>query len=209
MLSEVIRMNMVPWVQAEHPEWQDMNQPGGKPLKPEELAKSYVLGCSKSPYGDFFIRSQVALLKTFDYDGYNLDGFGCWSQCYCPACKQSYKEDTGGEIPVGTDMNNSAWRHYVKWRLWRYTAFVLRWTAALKAVKPDFVRRRGRLGRAAGALDGGRPLKEAMRCTASWTRRFSNCFGIFRPIRGAVCPIFHASLLPRSDGRPPGVDSRY
>jgi hypothetical protein len=139
VLSEVIRMNMVPWVQAEHPEWQDLNQPGGKPLKPEELAKSNVLGCWNSPYGDFFIRSQIALLKTFDFDGYNLDGFGCWSQCYCPACKRSYKEDTGGEIPVGADVNNSAWRHYVKWRLWRYTAFVQRWTAALKAVKPDFV----------------------------------------------------------------------
>jgi Trehalose utilisation len=139
VLSEVIRMNMVPWVQAEHPEWQDLNQPGGKPLKPEELAKSNVLGCWNSPYGDFFIRSQIALLKMFDFDGYNLDGFGCWSQCYCPACKRSYKEDAGGEIPVGADVNNSAWRHYVKWRLWRYTAFVQRWTAALKAVKPDFV----------------------------------------------------------------------
>ena len=139
VLGEAIRMNMVPWVQAEHPEWQDINQPDGKPLKPEELAKSNVLGCWNSPYGDFFIRSQVALLKTFDFDGYNLDGFGCWSQCYCPACKRSYKEDTGGEIPVGADVNNSAWRHYVKWRLWRYTAFVQRWTAALKAVKPDFV----------------------------------------------------------------------
>lgn len=68
VLSEVIRMNMVPWVQAEHPEWQDMPQPGGAPLKPEELAKTHVLGCWNSPYGDFFIRSQVAMLKTFDFE---------------------------------------------------------------------------------------------------------------------------------------------
>ncbi len=139
VLGEVIRMNMVPWVQAEHPEWQDMPQPGGTPIKPEELSKTHVLGCWNSPYGDFFIRSQVAMLKTFDFDGYNLDGFGCWSQCYCPSCKKAYKEDTGREIPPGLDVNNSQWRHYVKWRLWRYTNFVRRWTAALKEVKPDFV----------------------------------------------------------------------
>jgi len=139
VLSEVIRMNMVPWVQAEHPEWQDMPQPGGTPIKPEELAKTHVLGCWNSPYGDFFIRSQVALLRTFDFDGYNLDGFGCWSQCYCPSCKRAYQEDAGREIPLGADVNNPKWRHYVKWRLWRYTKFVQRFTAALKEVKPDFV----------------------------------------------------------------------
>jgi uncharacterized membrane protein len=139
VLGEAIRMNMVPWVQAEHPEWQDMPQPGGTPIKPDELARTHVLGCWNSPYGDFFIRSQVAMLKAFDFDGYNLDGFGCWSQCYCPACKKSYKEDTGCEIPLGLDVNSSPWRHYVKWRLWRYTNFVQRWTAALKEVKPDFV----------------------------------------------------------------------
>ena len=139
VLGEAIRMNMTPWVQAEHPQWQDLPQPGGKPIKPEELAKNHVLGCWNSPYGDFFIRSQVALLKTFDFDGYNLDGFGCWSQCYCPSCKQAYKSDTGRDIPHGLDVNNSNWRHYAKWRLWRYTAFVQRWTQALKEVKPDFV----------------------------------------------------------------------
>ncbi len=144
VLGEVIRMSMVPWVQAEHPEWQDMPQPGGTPIKPEELARTHVLGCWNSPYGDFFIRSQVAMLKTFDFDGYNLDGFGCWSQCYCPSCRESYQQDTGGkemgsEIPQGLDVNTSKWRHYVKWRLWRYTQFVQRWTAALKEVKPDFV----------------------------------------------------------------------
>ena len=139
VLGEVIRMNMVPWAQRDHPGWQDMPQPGGKPIKPEELAKNHVLGCWNSPYGDFFIRSQVEMLKQFDLDGYNLDGFGCWSQCYCPSCKSSYQEDTGREIPAGLDVNNPKWRHYVKWRLWRYTRFVERWTKALKAVKPDCV----------------------------------------------------------------------
>ena len=36
-------------------------------------------------------------------------------------------------------MNSSDFRHYLKWRLDRYTRFVYKWTAALKAVKPGFV----------------------------------------------------------------------
>ena len=32
VLGEVIRFNMTPWLQAEHPDWQDINSPGGKPI---------------------------------------------------------------------------------------------------------------------------------------------------------------------------------
>jgi len=188
VLSEAIRMNMVPLGPGRASRWQDMNQPGGKPIKPEELARNHVLGCWNSPYGDFFIRSQVMLLKTFDYDGYNLDGFGCWSQCYCPSCKRAYKADTSRDIPLGADVNNPKWRHYVKWRLWRYTRFVQRWTAALKAVKPDFVAAPWTTGPGRWCTGWGlRRSREAMRCTACSMHRSSSCSGIFRPTRAATC----------------------
>ena len=32
VLGEVIRFYMTPWIQAEHPEWQEMNSPGAKPI---------------------------------------------------------------------------------------------------------------------------------------------------------------------------------
>jgi hypothetical protein len=139
VLGEVIRFYMTPWIQAEHPDWQDINSPGGKPITVEQLKQSAVLGCWNSPYGDWFIKSQVALVKRLDWDGYNMDGFGCWSQCFCPYCRAAYLHDTGREIPATGDVNNQEFRHYLKWRLDRYTHFVQRWTAALKAVKPDFV----------------------------------------------------------------------
>ncbi len=139
VLGEVIRFYMSPWIQAEHPEWQEINSPGGKPISVAELKDMHVLGCWNSPYGEWFIKSQVELVKQLDWDGYNMDGFGCWAQCFCPACVGSYRKDTGKEIPVTGDVNSREFRHYLKWRLDRYTQFVYRWTAALKAVKPDFV----------------------------------------------------------------------
>src|SRR4051794_36516162 len=117
VLGEVIRFYMTPWIQAEHPDWQDISSPGGKPITVEQLKQSAVLGCWNSPYGDWFIKSQVALIKRFDWDGYNMDGFGCWSHCFCPHCEAAYKKDTGRPIPATGDVNKPEFRHYLKWRL--------------------------------------------------------------------------------------------
>jgi hypothetical protein len=139
VVGEVIRMHMTPWLQAEHPDWQVLNSPGEKPIKPEEVEEKHVLGCWNSPYGDFFIKTQVELVKRLNWDGYNMDGFGCWQHCFCVHCRESYKKDAGREIPTTTNVNDPKFRHYLKWRLDRYTHFVARWTKALKEVKPDFV----------------------------------------------------------------------
>ena len=139
VVGEVIRMHMTPWLQRDHPDWQVLNSPGEKPIAPEDVPKKHVLGCWNSPYGDFFIKTQVELVKRLDWDGYNMDGFGCWQHCFCRYCRESYKADTGEEIPTTTNVNDSKFRHYLKWRLDRFTHFVARWTSALKAVKADFV----------------------------------------------------------------------
>lgn len=139
VLGEVIRFNMTPWLQEDHPDWQTIDSPGGKPITVEQLKTSHVLGCWNSPYGDWFIKSQVALVKRLDWDGYNMDGFGCWSHCFCPACTAAFRNDTGNDIPGHSNVNAPEFRRYLKWRLNRYTHFVQKWSAALKAVKPGFV----------------------------------------------------------------------
>ena len=139
VLGEVIRFNMTPWLQADHPDWQVINSPGGKPVSVEELKTNHVLGCWNSPYGDWFIKSQVELVKRLDWDGYNMDGFGCWQHCFCPHCAAAYRDEAGREIPPAVNVNDPNYRHYLKWRLDRYTRFVAKWTAALKAARPGFV----------------------------------------------------------------------
>jgi serine/threonine protein kinase len=59
VLGEVIRFNMTPWLQAEHPDWQVLNSPGQKPISADELKTNPVLGCWNSPYGDWFIKSHL------------------------------------------------------------------------------------------------------------------------------------------------------
>lgn len=139
VLGEAIRFYMSPWMQEDHPDWQVLNSPDAKPISVAELADQHVLGCWNSPYGQWFIKSQVELARRLDWDGYNLDGFGCWSHCFCSHCQAAYQRDAGRAIPATSNVNDREFRHYLKWRLNQYTQFVAEWTSALKTVKPDFV----------------------------------------------------------------------
>ena len=139
VVGEVIRFWVTPRIQAEHPDWMEINSPGVRPPLADPQKNIRVTACWNSPFGDLFIQSQVALVKRLDWDGYNLDGFGCWTHCFCPYCTAAYRKDTGKDIPRTGDVNNPEFRRYFKWRLNRFTYFAARWTAALKAVKPDFV----------------------------------------------------------------------
>jgi len=139
VLGEVIRFNMAPWMSDDHPDWQEIVKPNGKPLTGKAAIGMFPMGCWNSPYGDWFIKSQVEIVKRLDWDGYNMDGFGCWTQCYCSYCRESYKTETGKDIPKDKNVNDPNFRHYLKWRLARYTQFIYKWTSAMKSVKSDFV----------------------------------------------------------------------
>lgn len=140
VLGELMRFWNNPVLLHEHPEWQELTAPGDKPKGPEVQGKGLpVTGCWSSPFGDHYIRQSVELARRLDWDGYNLDGLGCWTQCYCPSCVAAFRKDSGKDIPQGQDINNPDFRAYLKWRLNRYNAFVARWQQALKSFKPDFI----------------------------------------------------------------------
>ena len=157
VIGESMRFWNTRVLMIEHPEWQELNLPSAKPavLGNKPLAEfGMVTGCWNSGFGDLFIDGMVKLAKRLDWDGYNLDGMGCWTTCDCPACRAAYKHDTGREIPyraakaagsgggqavADNDLNDPAFRHYLKWRLDRYTHYVAKWQTRLKEeVKPDF-----------------------------------------------------------------------
>ena len=189
MLGEVIRFYMTPWIQAEHPDWQDINSPGGKPITVEQLKDSAVLGCWNSPYGDWFIKSQVELVKRLDWDGYNMDGFGCWSQCFCPSCRASYQKRHGQGDPG----------HGRRQRFRRSAATSSGGSIATRISSsggrprsrlsnPTSWRHRGRPGPAAGGTGWAhRRRRGPTQCTACSTPRSSSCSGTFPPTRGATC----------------------
>lgn len=138
--GELIRMWHPEMLYVQHPEWQELPSPDAKPRGPERKKEwPPVTGCWNSPYGEFFIRQNVELARRLKWDAHNLDGFGCWTHCFCPACRESYRGDMGKEIPATEDLNDIEFRLYLKWRLNRFTHFVQRWQTALKEYNPDYV----------------------------------------------------------------------
>lgn len=83
VIGELIRMWDPEMLCAHHPEWQELKSPDAKPRGPEHKKEwSPVTGCWNSGYGDHYIRQCVELTKQLSWDGANLGGFGCWTQCY-------------------------------------------------------------------------------------------------------------------------------
>lgn len=155
VIGELMRMWHPDVLHLEHPEWQELTSPDARPRGAEWLRKEPlpVTGCWNSPFGEFYIRQGVRLARELKWDGANLDGFGCWTTCYCPACRSSYREETGKDIPYRAgpiteqpgvqatsiaDLNDPEYRRYILWRLHRFTRFVDRWQRAIQAENPDF-----------------------------------------------------------------------
>ena len=140
VLGELMRLWNNQVLLIDHPEWQEIKKDGDQPLGADKMtAWPPVTGCWNSPFGDHFIKTSVELARVFDWDGYNLDGFGCWTICHCTFCKDSYKQETGFDIPYGNDTNDPAFRRHLKWRLQKFSAWCAKWQAALKAFKPNFI----------------------------------------------------------------------
>ena len=100
VIMELMRMWHPQALYIEHPEWQELHSPDAKPIGPEQVKHwppSPAAGTRRSATSD--IQQCVAFIKKTDCDGFSLDGWGCWTTCYCPACRESYRKDTGKEIP--------------------------------------------------------------------------------------------------------------
>ena len=139
VIGELVRMWHQKALYIEHPDWQELPLPDSQPKGPEHY-KDWppVTGCWNSPFGEFYIQQNLELARRLKWDGHSLDGFGCW-RCYCPACRSSYEEDTGKQIPPTENLGNVEFRQYLKWRLRRFTAFVDRWQKALKNQNSEYV----------------------------------------------------------------------
>ena len=123
---------------VEHPEWQERYALDAPPRRLGDEDAQFTNGCWLSPFGDFYIAQSVHFAKVFGFEGYNLDGFGTFALCYCPYCQDIYKKDTGEFLPANRDVGSLAFRHFMRWKLNRWTDFVYRWQRAIKEINSEF-----------------------------------------------------------------------
>ncbi len=121
----------------EHRDWQRLGSPSAGPRDPSQ-GWPPPSGCYVSPFGEWYIQKNRILAETFGWDGQNIDGFGTYTVCYCPHCREAYRRDTGAEIPVEEDIKDSNYRRFLRWRLNVWGKFVHKWQKSLKELNPDF-----------------------------------------------------------------------
>ncbi|MFN0196114.1 MAG: ThuA domain-containing protein [Planctomycetaceae bacterium] len=93
--------------------------------------------CLLGPYGDFFIDVLAEILTKFpEVDAFSFDGLHYGGVCYCKACRNNYRADTGKEIP-NPDLNDADFRKYQHWADRRMEDLVRRMQIRLKAIKPE------------------------------------------------------------------------
>lgn len=75
--------------------------------------------CMNGPHRQYIKDILVELSGGYDFDGFWLDCYNWWGRvnpCFCGTCKQTYRRDTGREIPKGGLFGTEEGRRYVDWR---------------------------------------------------------------------------------------------
>lgn len=121
-----------------HPEWRRIgtNTTEIPQADPEKDPYGGPL-CMTGPYGDFFIDLLAEIVTKYpDVAAFSFDGIHDYGCCYCANCRDSYRADTGLEIP-DADMNDPAFRSYLHWLDRRMESLVVRMQTRLKSINPN------------------------------------------------------------------------
>ncbi len=111
-------------VEELHPEWK------GKNSKDEPSGL-----CMNTPLTEEHILPQIReIVHNYDIDGIFFDGTNI-RICYCPDCRQDFKDDTGFDIPLTKE--DPHWLDHVKWLNKKSTELRRKFTDAVHAEKPE------------------------------------------------------------------------
>lgn len=106
------------WAHDHHAEWKMLNIDGTS----ERDAKigRYGFCCPNNKEYREFVKEQILEMAEYvEVDGMFFD-MPFWPHpCYCPSCRERWKQETGGELPKREDWNDPKWRLFMqKGREW-------------------------------------------------------------------------------------------
>ncbi|HLN27227.1 MAG TPA: alpha-amylase family protein [Gemmataceae bacterium] len=124
-----------------HPDWRIHPDNAGSILKvePREDNLGTRVGCNLGPWGNYLIEICVELLHDYHLDGYSFDGNYHPSICYCPACKNAYRQDRQRDLPAAVNLDELGYRQYLVWRGERLEDHYRRLQERLKKENPEAV----------------------------------------------------------------------
>ena len=117
------------WAYRGHPEWK-ICSPDGKPVAEESR---YGVCCPNSTYRGYVQALVEELCAGYEFEGIRFD-MTFWPRvCYCPACRERFAREVGGELPTTIDWSDPAWVAFQRARE--------RWLVDFARMATDTVRR--------------------------------------------------------------------
>ena len=101
----------------DHPDWCTQDEAG----QPVARVPGLYASCPMGGYQNAYVREILSeILGRYDLDMVKFGGgsFGfSRTVCYCPNCRQSFRDLTGHDLPSHADWAEPVWRTYTAWRL--------------------------------------------------------------------------------------------
>lgn len=110
-----------------HPEWRQIS------LLPWPDGKTREISCCvNSGYAEALIELICEAIGKFNLDGIWFDGSAfteIWERplpltCFCEACREKFKRDTGLDLPQRFDWNDPIFRRWVAWRFEVFSSYI-------------------------------------------------------------------------------------
>gem|GEM_PF-2710193 len=119
----------------------------GKPILRENLdpllpsREEIPIVCLNGPHRAYIKSILGELSSNYNFDGFWLDCFTWWGNlpvCYCASCRESYRKDTGRELPSRNGIaENRAGRDYLQWRWTLNTRILAELTGHIRSINPQ------------------------------------------------------------------------
>lgn len=106
-------------------------------IEPVENNLGTRLGCNLGPWGDYLIELCGELMEDYGFEAYSFDGNYHPPICYCPACRQAYREERSRDLPAKIDLDQVEYREYLVWRGEKLEDHYRRLQQRLKSIHPD------------------------------------------------------------------------
>ena len=119
-----------------HPEWIAVDA-DGNPRRHWAYPDVWVT-CAYGSYNrDYMPEIVKEITRDYDVDAIFANRWQGHGICYCAACRDGFKADSGHDLPRSTDAADPAWRAWAKWRRAALTRIVVDWDRDVRAIKPN------------------------------------------------------------------------
>ena len=130
------------WAYDAHPEWRMVDREGHNSrmttFNGRKSGSRYGLVCPNNmEYRAFLFTQFDEFMEIYDVEGMFLDMTFWPAVCYCDACRNRFRTETGHDLPTVMDWNAPIWQSFQRKREEWLTEFAFACSNELKRLRPD------------------------------------------------------------------------